>query len=144
MRTSAEQKIDAGRPLQQVHAANQHGRQNAQCRCDDQAGDDAVAQHARNRADLALAAQAVPGPSLGAGKERNIKAMTEDEFNKGHIDGAINIPVQIIAKTGPVVPKEQKIEVYCMSGDRAQMAKLILGHKGFTNVHLFNGKGAMY
>lgn len=68
---------------------------------------------------------------------------TKDEFDEKHLDGAINISVQMLTKTLPDISKDEKIEVYCVSGGRAQMAKLILGHKGFTNVHLFNGTGAM-
>jgi phage shock protein E len=68
---------------------------------------------------------------------------TDDEFNEKHLDGAVNISVQMLTKTVPDVPKDERIEVYCVSGGRATMAKLILGHKGFTNVHLYNGTGAM-
>ena len=68
---------------------------------------------------------------------------TEDEFNEKHLDGAVNISVQMLTKTPPEVPKDEHIEVYCISGGRAQMAKLILGHKGYTNVHLYKGTGTM-
>ena len=72
-----------------------------------------------------------------------IDVRTEDEFNDGHVDKAINIPVQIIAKIVLPFGKEDTIEVYSVSGGRAQMAKLILSHRGFTNVKLYQGTGVM-
>lgn len=72
-----------------------------------------------------------------------IDVRTADEFNAGHLDGAVNIPVQIIVKAVIPVPKDNSIELYCRSGSRAKMAQLILGHRGFTNVSLLNGTGAI-
>lgn len=72
-----------------------------------------------------------------------IDVRTEDEFNAGHIDGAVNIPVQIIMKAVIPLSKDSKIELYCRSGSRARMAELILRHRGFTNIELWNGTGAI-
>ncbi|MDQ5962736.1 MAG: hypothetical protein QG653_543 [Patescibacteria group bacterium] len=72
-----------------------------------------------------------------------IDVRTEDEFNAGHLDNAVNIPVQIIVKAVIPIPKDSGIELYCRSGSRARMAQMILNHRGYTNVSLLNGTGAI-
>lgn len=62
------------------------------------------------------------------------------EFESGHYEGAINIPLGIIplrldefkAMQGPIV-------VYCRSGNRSGMAMNLLKQAGLTEV--FNGGG---
>ena len=63
---------------------------------------------------------------------------TVNEFNNGHVPGAINIPVaelpDALAKLGG---KSQQIVVYCRSGVRAGRAIHFLEQQGFQNlVHL--------
>lgn len=72
-----------------------------------------------------------------------IDVRSEEEFNAGHKKDAINIPVNIIMQASIPVPKDHKIELYCRSGSRAKMAQLILKHRGFTNVTLTEGGGAL-
>lgn len=67
-----------------------------------------------------------------------IDVRTEEEFNDGHADGAINISVSDIATAKMSVDFEEKVEVYCASGARALAAKEILEKRGFTNVDLYN------
>jgi phage shock protein E len=72
-----------------------------------------------------------------------IDVRTSEEFNSGHRDGAINIPVEEISdgKLGVItnIPKDTPIELYCLSGSRAGYAKLILGSLGYVDV--VNGGG---
>ena len=65
-----------------------------------------------------------------------IDTRTAGEFAGGHIEGAINIPYDII---GNVIEKfetdpSKAIIVYCHSGARSAAAKKYLEHAGYTNV----------
>jgi len=71
-----------------------------------------------------------------AAKEIIIDVRNENEFADGHLDKALNIPVQVIAeKIAAAVPdKKAKIMVYCRSGNRSGKAKTILTELGYTDV----------
>lgn len=66
---------------------------------------------------------------------------TEGEFADGHVPGAINIPVQVLADRLAEVPKNKRIYVYCRSGKRSTAASKILAQAGFTQVE--NVKASM-
>ncbi len=70
-----------------------------------------------------------------------IDTRTPGEFSHGHIEGAINIPYDIIAeKIGQhTTDKSKAIIVYCRSGARSSMAKQALLRTGHT--HVVNGGG---
>ena len=68
-----------------------------------------------------------------------IDVRTEDEFNEGHVDGALNIPADDFMR--PHLPdalkrtsKEEHIIVYCSSGSRAMAVHTALHRLGFTHV----------
>jgi phage shock protein E len=65
-----------------------------------------------------------------------IDVRTQAEFDGGHIDGALNIPYDIIGdEIDSVCADTSKlIVVYCRSGHRAGVAKESLFAKGYTNV----------
>lgn len=68
-----------------------------------------------------------------------IDVRTKEEYNDGHVEGAINIPVDVIEQNDlNGANKSDSIAVYCRSGGRAGMAKAILEKRGFTNVSLHN------
>ena len=57
------------------------------------------------------------------------------EFAGGHLDGAVNIPVdQLGARLGALWAKDKPIIVYCASGARSAMAKRTLQGKGYASV----------
>lgn len=65
----------------------------------------------------------------------------DDEFEEGHIPGAINIPNESI-ETEEIVElpdKNQTIYVYCRSGNRSKQASQKLVDLGYTNVIEFGG-----
>ena len=65
----------------------------------------------------------------------------QDEFDQGHIPGAILIPyTQIDLKAEDMLPdKEQLILVYCRSGRRSKIAAEALVELGYTNIREFGG-----
>ena len=66
---------------------------------------------------------------------------TEEEFSKGHIDGAILIPdYEITDKAEEILTdKDQLILVYCRSGRRSKLAADSLVTMGYTNIKEFGG-----
>lgn len=63
------------------------------------------------------------------------------EYNEGHIDGAINIPEYEIAKkaNNMLNNKNLRIIVYCKSGIRSKKAIKTLKKFGFTNLYNLEG-----
>lgn len=66
---------------------------------------------------------------------------TEEEFNEGHIAGAVLIPdYEINSKAQSILTdKGQLILVYCRSGRRSKLASEALVALGYTNVKEFGG-----
>ncbi len=66
---------------------------------------------------------------------------TEAEYAEKHIPGAINIPNESIGREEiPELPdKEQRILVYCRSGNRSKQASEKLAALGYTNIVEFGG-----
>jgi rhodanese-related sulfurtransferase len=66
-----------------------------------------------------------------------IDVRTPEEFASGHIDGAVNIPVDRIGQGIQSVKglkKDSPILVYCRSGRRSAMARTALEQQGYTNI----------
>lgn len=59
-----------------------------------------------------------------------------DEYQEGHIEGAVNIPLgRLIRDLGMgIVPREKEVVVHCKSGGRGQIAVEFLERMGYTNV----------
>ena len=70
-----------------------------------------------------------------------IDVRTKEEFDAGHLDGAINIPWEetsaLMAAIGD--DRDRPVVVYCRSGNRSGKSKKALDAKGYT--HVFNGTG---
>ncbi len=67
---------------------------------------------------------------------RLVDVRTPAEFAAGHIDGALNIPVQELERRmDELEPRDQPIVVYCRSGNRSRSASHLLKSVGFTAVH---------
>ncbi len=65
----------------------------------------------------------------------------QDEYDAGHIPGAVLIPNETITDTPPeeLPDKSQTILVYCRSGNRSKQASEKLADMGYTNVYEFGG-----
>ena len=66
---------------------------------------------------------------------------TQEEFDQGHIPGAIQISHEEIAEKAEEVltDKDQMILVYCRSGRRSKIAAEALVELGYTNIREFGG-----
>ena len=72
-------------------------------------------------------------------KEENfilLDVRTMEEYNDGHIPGAINIANESIGKEEilQLPDKNQRIYVYCRSGNRSKQAAKKLVKLGYTNI----------
>ena len=79
---------------------------------------------------------------MDSGEEHIILDTREqDEFDSGHIPGAILIPyTEIDNKAEEMMPdKDKLILVYCRSGRRSKIAAESLAKLGYTNVKEFGG-----
>ena len=66
---------------------------------------------------------------------------TQEEYDQGHIPGAMLIPdTEIKARAEEVLTdKDQLILVYCRSGRRSKLAAEALVELGYTNIKEFGG-----
>lgn len=72
-----------------------------------------------------------------------IDVRTPQEFNSGHVDGAINIPVQELSSRMAELDKAQATVVYCASGARSSSAMGMMKDAGFAQVYNGGGIGNM-
>ncbi len=70
-----------------------------------------------------------------------IDARTQEEYDAGHIEGAVLIPEYAIAERAEkeLPDKNQLILVYCRSGRRSKIASQALADLGYSNVKEFGG-----
>ena len=57
-----------------------------------------------------------------------------DEFDEGHVKGALNIPYTEVANHIEELKKYKKIFIYCRAGRRAQVAAYELYSRGITQI----------
>lgn len=63
-----------------------------------------------------------------------------EEYARGHIEGALNIPPAELLRGAPAladVPKDTELVLYCVSGSRSNASINFLRNMGYTN--LVNG-----
>jgi rhodanese-related sulfurtransferase len=68
-----------------------------------------------------------------------IDVRTPEEFESGHIPGAINIPVQVIDQYLDQIPQDEPIVLYCRSGNRSSQAFDILSNSGYSDIYDLGG-----
>lgn len=88
-------------------------------------------------ATLALSACAPGADPISVGKDTIIlDVRTPDEYNSGHLEGAVNLDVKapnFLILLGQL-PTDGDYIVYCHSGNRSAQATQVMTTKGFTNV----------
>ncbi|TLS52819.1 rhodanese-like domain-containing protein [Paenibacillus antri] len=62
------------------------------------------------------------------------------EYKRGHIKGAVNVPLSQLQQRLGDIPKDRTIYLYCQSGMRSKQAAKLLGRNGYADVaHLRGG-----
>ncbi len=64
---------------------------------------------------------------------------TPEEFASGHIPGAVNISVDMLASRLSEIPTNQPVIVYCRSGNRSATASNILAEAGYSSIYDLGG-----
>ena len=74
-------------------------------------------------------------------KDVVIDVRTPQEFQSGHIEGALNLPHDTIGQdiAKAKVNKDDHVILYCRSGHRAGLAQNTLKGLGFSNVENYGG-----
>jgi rhodanese-related sulfurtransferase len=63
----------------------------------------------------------------------------QEEYDAGHFDNAILIPLSALPERYAELPKDKEIIVYCRSGKRSAKAAEFLVAMGFTNITNLEG-----
>jgi rhodanese-related sulfurtransferase len=63
---------------------------------------------------------------------------TLQEYEEGHIDEAINIPVQELEKRLNELSKDEEMLIYCRTGNRSGQAVKILESNGYNKIFHMN------
>lgn len=70
---------------------------------------------------------------------------TAEEYQQGHIEGSLNIPLQNIkAVKGRISALDNPVYVHCLSGSRSAQAASVLKSMGYTNVTNIGGINAYH
>ena len=66
-----------------------------------------------------------------------IDVRTPSEYDDGHLENALNIPLDKISSeiARRVTDKNQPILLYCLSGSRSGIATRLLKNRNYTSVH---------
>ena len=68
---------------------------------------------------------------------RLVDVRTPEEFAAGHMEGALNVPLDTLQARAPgeLGPRDAPVVVYCRTGRRSGKAAALLKELGFTQVH---------
>jgi len=61
------------------------------------------------------------------------------EWNTGHLDGALHIPMQQIPTRTTEIPRDRDVVIYCRSGARSARVQQFLQSEGYTRVKNLTG-----
>jgi adenylyltransferase/sulfurtransferase len=61
------------------------------------------------------------------------------EWNAGHLDGAIHIPMQQVPSRAAEIPRDRDVVIYCRSGGRSARVQQFLQSEGYTRVKNLTG-----
>jgi len=64
---------------------------------------------------------------------------TVEEYRRGHIEGATNIPIDEIRDRLDELPRDKLLLVYCLTGFRSYLVCRVLDQKGYRTVNLSGG-----
>lgn len=62
-----------------------------------------------------------------------------DEYDGGHIEGAVNAPLSTLNETELPYAKDEPIYIICRSGSRSAQAARLLNDRGYTEIYDVTG-----
>lgn len=69
-----------------------------------------------------------------------VDVRTQEEYEKGHIEGAVLVPNETITDVPPEeLPEDATLLIYCRSGNRSRQAAQKLAAMGYEHVYEFGG-----
>ena len=68
-----------------------------------------------------------------------VDVRTKEEFDQGHVKGAINIPYDEIVDRIEEISKEKPLVLYCRTNNRSEFAATLLIQAGLSNIILAPG-----
>ena len=71
---------------------------------------------------------------LAARGAQIVDVRSPEEFSRGHVDGAVNLPLQRLEASLSRLRKERPVIVCCASGIRSAAGKAVLDRAGFPEV----------
>lgn len=72
---------------------------------------------------------------IDAGTVYLLDVRTPEEFQQGHLKGAVLIPIDQLKMRLGEIPRNRKIVVYCAVGPRSNAAARLLAEKGYRDVY---------
>ena len=79
---------------------------------------------------------------MSAGNEQLLDVRTQDEFNAGHLEGAMNIDIwspSFMKEVKSSFDRSKPLLIYCAGGGRSAMAAEDLSKKGFKLIYDLEG-----
>lgn len=74
------------------------------------------------------------------GKEHAlIDVREEEEYEDGHVPGAVNVPMSVFQMRLDEIPKDTPVVMVCRTGQRSAMTSQFLGGQGFTDIYNLMG-----
>jgi phage shock protein E len=102
---------------------------------DNGASDAGASDNGASDAGASDAGRSATARAIVADGGRLVDVRTAEEFAQGHIEGALNFPVETIGNhLKELEPKDGWLVVYCRSGSRSAKAVTTLKNGGFTKV----------
>lgn len=68
-----------------------------------------------------------------------IDVREKNEFERGHLVNAINIPLSELRERTDEIPRDEPVYIHCRSGQRSYNAVKALQNSGFDNVYNISG-----
>jgi rhodanese-related sulfurtransferase len=90
-------------------------------------------------AGASISAQAFQALIVGNKPIFILDVRQQDEYDAGHIDRAVSIPLNVLPDRYSELPKDKTIVVYCRSGARSARGVAFLRGKGFANAFSLSG-----
>jgi hydroxyacylglutathione hydrolase len=75
----------------------------------------------------------------GPDPPRVLDVRRDDEWNDGHIPGALHVENGRLASEDLPVPKDAPVVVHCHTGNRSTIGLSVLARRGYTNLALLDG-----